>query len=50
MIYLQKKMTSRDTHVNIKLFIAKLIVNEPKVQLIDFLLFIYFSSLFINNY
>lgn len=31
MVYLQKKMSSRSTHLNIKLFIAKLIINEPKV-------------------
>lgn len=31
MMYLQKKMNSRNTHLNIKLFIAKLIINEPKV-------------------
>ncbi|XP_066926586.1 DNA-dependent protein kinase catalytic subunit-like [Clytia hemisphaerica] len=31
MVYLQKKLASRDTHVNIKLFIAKLIINEPKI-------------------
>lgn len=34
MVYLQKKMSSRNTHLNIKLFIAKLIINEPKVYTI----------------
>ena len=32
MVYLQKKISSRSTHLNIKLFIAKLIINEPKVS------------------
>lgn len=32
MTYLQKKMTNKETNINIKLFIAKLIINEPKVR------------------
>ena len=32
MTYLQKKMTIKETNINIKLFIAKLIINEPKVR------------------
>lgn len=31
MAFLCKKMKGRETHVNIKLFIAKLVVNEPNV-------------------